>query len=297
MEAINFKIITHCSLLTLFLVGWGQNSIAQDLIILSNASDWEVSDSYDGPWRTPVNQSNIKCHDPDYIKDQCGSYPSPNNKLELCSGALPIWGGLDPNDDCYWPPGNYFFKTSFYIPHSAEIDSIKGNMAVDNFFNIFINDNKAGDHGTGSERWAIDFDLTESEHSHINIVPHLKKGLNTIVVQAWNVHGGSCFNYAFLVFCLKFYGIGFDQNENCLEVDDIVVYPNPADFNFYIKLNCEKEVRALRIYDGVGQSLIHYNTHQELYKIESATLAAGVYLIEILYSDGTAKTKKVNITH
>ncbi len=90
-------------------------------------------------------------------------------------------------------------------------------------------------------------------------------------------------------FCLPFLVIGQSQkNSNTISVQKIVkIYPNPA-FNF-IGLNNVSNVGSIIIYNLVGRKMKKF-TPQEGERYDIADLPRGMYLVQLLGTDGKVVT-------
>lgn len=168
-------------------------SVAMAQIQIVSGTDWGLSNSQTGPFNQTIYEVT-NCVDEAYIDAQCGAgYGSPmlNTHFAGCPGMRPIWG-IPPPGDCYYPPspGNYWFQKIFSLCSAPSNAQVK--IQADQKFTLYINGTLVG--STGDSDWNIlqTYDVTSL----------VTAGNNTILVRADNINGGSCFNYAFLAFCM-----------------------------------------------------------------------------------------------
>lgn len=75
--------------------------------------------------------------------------------------------------------------------------------------------------------------------------------------------------------------------ENIKEVD-VAIFPNPV--RDILSISYPKEIAEVKIYDSVGQ--LHYYISNNHESISVSHFKSGLYVIEILYSDGEIATSK-----
>jgi hypothetical protein len=163
--------------------------------IMSNL-EWKVGTEPNGPFDSPVYDVS-DCTDEAYIDAICGpDYPSPllSEHFADCPDMIPIWGQASPTSCNYPAVTNYWFHHSFDLDITNEFCNWSGTAYIqaDQSFTLFINDNIVAS-STDSD-WPTLFSYDVSDL--------LNDGANDIRIRANNLDGGSCFNYAFLAFCL-----------------------------------------------------------------------------------------------
>ncbi len=252
----------------------------QNLQIVSDL-DWLVSDdegvNYD---LTPKNVSD--CVDEAHIDEICGqAYPSPQLATHFagCDDMVPIWGVASP-DNCSFIGDIYWFKTTFSLGDEEFSGLLSANVRIqaDNSFDLYLNDELIGE--SNNTEWFQVF-----EYSPID---YLVEGENEIKVRVNNQNGGTCFNYAFLAFCLD---ITYDE---VLSLDDqssvaqqIQVFPNPtADFINVSSLDPVHTIRDLQVFNTLGELVyIHTMTNQSQVSIPVAEWASNLYILQFMLGD------------
>ena len=79
-------------------------------------------------------------------------------------------------------------------------------------------------------------------------------------------------------------GVGVLENE----MEKILIYPNPANNEFFIK--SELLIKKVEIYSMIGALLLSENNFNE--KISVSTLAKGIYMVKI-YTDNNTVIQKI----
>ncbi|MBL7774370.1 MAG: hypothetical protein JNK89_00115, partial [Saprospiraceae bacterium] len=178
-------LLVPCMLLQVFL--------AQAQIQIATDTTWGLSFSQNGPFDLPIYVVT-NCLNEAYIDAQCGpDYGSPMVPTHFadCPGMKPLWVAPAPAN-CYYPPtGDYWFKKEFNL--CGQVLSAMAKVQADQKFTFYLNGTLIG--ASGDSDW--DKLLT------YNVTSLLKPGPNTVLIRADNIDGGSCFNYAFLAFCLQ----------------------------------------------------------------------------------------------
>lgn len=179
------------SLLLLGALWYAATGFAQFQLV--SDTSWGLSSSQNGPFNLPVYEVT-NCVDEAYIDAQCGSgYGSPMlaEHFAGCTGMKPIWVAPPPSS-CYYPPTpEHWFRKTFSLCTQPEMAQVR--IQADQKFTLFINGTQVGS-STDS-----DWNVVRS----YDVAGLLTAGNNTILVKVDNIDGGSCFNYAFLAFCLQ----------------------------------------------------------------------------------------------
>ena len=80
-------------------------------------------------------------------------------------------------------------------------------------------------------------------------------------------------------------------------LNDYVIYPNPTRNNSFINLINEssKSISSIELYDlnGIKQKVNFYKSVDKNYKIEASNLYNGVYIMYVIFSDGSHKSTKL----
>lgn len=167
-------------------------SVSAQIQIVSD-TDWGLSTSSTGPFNLPVYEVT-DCVNEAYIDSLCStSYESPMLPVHFadCPGMKPIWVAPAPAT-CYYPAtGDYWFQKKFNL--CSPVTSAQIKIQGDQKFTLYLNGILLG--STTDSDWNVlkTYDVTSL----------LTNGSNTILVRVDNIDGGSCFNYAFLAFCLQ----------------------------------------------------------------------------------------------
>ena len=83
--------------------------------------------------------------------------------------------------------------------------------------------------------------------------------------------------------------IGFEQ----LNLDDVVVFPNPTDVGFTIQSRQVKVGTIVQVYDQMGRMVISDYISGELTYVNTSTLASGIYLLRMPEYPGF--TQKISV--
>ncbi|MBK9337014.1 MAG: hypothetical protein IPM98_10680 [Lewinellaceae bacterium] len=162
-------------------------------IQIVSGTDWGLSTSQTGPFNLPVYEVT-DCVNEAYIDAQCDTtYGSPmlDSHFADCPNMKPIWVSPPPTTCYYAATGDYWFQKKFNLCNQVLSAQVK--IQADQKFTLYINGVFLG--STTDSDWEI---LKIYDVSSL-----LTAGENTILVRADNIDGGSCFNYAFLAFCLQ----------------------------------------------------------------------------------------------
>lgn len=186
--------------------------LAQDIQIVSNL-DWEVGTAQEGPFNGELFDVSF-CVDESVIDSACGtSYGSPllQEHFDGCEGMTPLWGAASPNS-CNFPAATYWFRHNFNLSDfdCINLESANARVQADNSFDFYLNGSLIG--GSNVTEWFVLFNY--------NVLSNLQEGDNEILIRVENLGGGTCFNYAFLSFCLD-----IDVNEECGALETIALNP------------------------------------------------------------------------
>jgi hypothetical protein len=200
------------SFLILLLLLPGSLMLAQDIQIVSN-TDWEVGTAQEGPFNGELFDVSF-CVDESVIDSACGtSYGSPllEEHFDGCGGMTAIWGAASPSS-CNFPAATYWFRYNFNLSDfdCINVESANARIQADNSFDFYLNGTQIG--GSNVTDWYVLFEY--------GVLPHLQEGDNEILIRVENLGGGTCFNYAFLAFCLD-----IDVNEECGALETIALNP------------------------------------------------------------------------
>jgi hypothetical protein len=181
-----------------------QGQVLDTTCIVSNTnSGWGASHNQNGPFGPVFNVS--LCTNECVIDCICGEgYGSPHvsEHFDTCctprcgENVVAIWGEPSPWN-CYFQPTTFWFRQTFQFDSSAcnRLESIVASIQGDQNFQFFLNDSLIGTSTTSD--WDSVF-----TYNNLNI-GHLVNGENEILIRVNNINGGSCFNYAFLAFCMQ----------------------------------------------------------------------------------------------
>jgi type IX secretion system substrate protein len=73
--------------------------------------------------------------------------------------------------------------------------------------------------------------------------------------------------------------------------DDLVVWPNPAGNNFFIKTRVP--MSYIRLIDLSGKLIRRWQAASDEIRLESGDLGAGLYILEVTLNDGTRITESI----
>jgi hypothetical protein len=78
----------------------------------------------------------------------------------------------------------------------------------------------------------------------------------------------------------------------------LVVFPNPADQNLNIRLDLKNQQATLNLYDLNGRRILSKTCsgNSQIESLSAASLANGIYSLQIVTADGTS-TEKVVVAH
>lgn len=91
-----------------------------------------------------------------------------------------------------------------------------------------------------------------------------------------------------------------DSNANNMTIENINVFPNPANNLLHIQLNYNSfnsYYTYLKIIDIGGKEIINTEIKNSYLTIDVSDIKSGFYIIEILSIDGYKRCKKLNIYH
>ena len=119
----------------------------------------------------------------------------------------PLWGAASPAS-CNFPAATFWFRYNFNLSSfdCINLESATARVQADNSFDFYLNGNLIG--GSAVSEWDELFTYA--------VVPQLTEGDNEILVRVENLGGGTCFNYAFLAFCLD-----IELTEECGTLESI----------------------------------------------------------------------------
>ena len=78
--------------------------------------------------------------------------------------------------------------------------------------------------------------------------------------------------------------------ENVVPNNLISIYPNPAENNFYVKA---EKAGTLSVIDAVGRVVLNKDIENGTNNIDVVNLEKGVYIVNILFEDGTQSVSKL----
>ena len=84
----------------------------------------------------------------------------------------------------------------------------------------------------------------------------------------------------------------FDPENDIIDDNSIVLYPNPVENILYLKIQDTSSVKSIQIY-SITSILIYENSTIPTEGIDVKSLTPGVYLINITYLNGSSIVKKV----
>ena len=196
------------SFIILFLNSNGQS------IQISSGLDWKVGLSQTGPFTIDAKDVSF-CVDEAVIDSACGTfYGSPDllNHFEGCNDNLVAIWGTDPAVNCNFPAITYWFNHTFTLDEFSclDIDNAVARVQADNSLVFYLNGQQIG--STTPSDWDKVFSYEVSDW--------LVEGQNDITISVNNLSGGSCFNYAFLAFCLDIF-----TNPSCEPLANLNLQP------------------------------------------------------------------------
>jgi hypothetical protein len=78
------------------------------------------------------------------------------------------------------------------------------------------------------------------------------------------------------------------------QLQQIEVYPNPANNTLFVKLNKQPETSIqYHLYDIQGRQLINGNFNEQEYKIDISYISKGIYFISFTAENQTKTVKKI----
>ena len=256
------------------LMFWPRFSESQVRQVYTDES-WSVGNSAFGIFDIAPIVVDV-CVDEDYIDDECGThYDSPRLEDHFwhCQDMLPIWG-VDAPESCYYPARALWFKKQFNIS-GEEFGCLKTarlRIQGDNSFVLVVNDFAIGSSKVSDWDRVFEFDVTDKIH----------EGENEILVQAVNIDGATCFNYAFMGLCLS-----LDLNAPP-SPPEIELYPNPARNRFTLSVGGKNIIQNIKIYASDGRLItIMEGSFTNKIDLPVHRYTGGVYIIEFEVGEDT----------
>ncbi len=92
-----------------------------------------------------------------------------------------------------------------------------------------------------------------------------------------------------------YWNLSFETDDSSTDVDihksnDFLIYPNPAKNEFYIQ--SDEEIEAVKVINASGMLVRNYSHSNSSYPID---FVQGIYLVQIVFSDGTFKQQKLMV--
>lgn len=83
---------------------------------------------------------------------------------------------------------------------------------------------------------------------------------------------------------------GLSLKEN--DIQTFKIYPNPVSHQLYIELPASQDVRALKIFDGLGQLVMeHHYYSQNHFTLDVSHLSSGVYILNLISNNQSRISK------
>jgi hypothetical protein len=231
------------------------------------------------------------------------SIEGPNGEIYSNSNVLGSPVILDVND-----PGKYTvlsFSDANDSPfinchHSSAVVKNKGNSDVDwDYSNISLDDNCSNGPlvliGTGDSPWKITYERNniEQETIYFSSSPFLiDQNPNPGIYKITKMDAGGCVspNNSEITICNP-------TNTSNISESNLSIYPNPSLSHETIKIESNKEISFIEIYDSSGKKVFRENlngVYIQNIKL-SNNLKEGFYLVLIKFIDGNQATSKLLI--
>ena len=166
-----------------------------------------------------------------------------------------------------WKYGNQLtegdYANEFYVD----------DITVGNTFEIY----RANCDGSNAEMIAVNVINAQFIDNDWIILPIGQYKYGVSIDGGYNIYWSECIDKDYL---------GIDENV----VDDIAVYPNPANDFIIVGVNDDSSAQSVDIYDVTGQLMISSTDHE----INVSELESGIYFVNILTNNGVV-TKKISV--